>query len=117
VTDATERLSPEDFARWWKETGERELRQLLYWRWDPIGVNDSFPYAVDEYDGYAPQVVEAIRRGAAQSEIAAMLVMVEQDGMGLGRGSSDLRESVVRRILHWYEESQRRWLEFGPLRR
>ena len=116
VTDATERRSTDDFARWWKETGERELQQLLYWEWDPIGVHDSFPYAVDEYDGYAPQVVQAIRRGDAEIEITAMLEMIERDDMGLG-ATSDLAKSVVRRILHWYEQSQKRWLEFGPLRR
>jgi hypothetical protein len=76
-----------------------------------------FPYAVDEYDGYAPQVVQAIRRGAAESEITPMLEMIERDDMGLGGASSDLAESVVSRIFQWYEQSQTRWLEFGPLRR
>jgi hypothetical protein len=117
VTDASAPLGTDDFARWWKETGEQELRQLLYWQWDPIGVNDSFPYAVDEYDGYAPQVVQAVRRKAAESEIVDMLEMIERDIMGLDRGSSDLATPLVGRILHWYEDSQRHWLEFGPLRR
>lgn len=40
-------------AQWWDETGEYELRQILHWRWDPIGVSSVFPYAADEYDDYA----------------------------------------------------------------
>ena len=117
MTDAAERLSTDDFARWWKETGERELCQLMYWEWDPIGVHDSFPHAVDEYDGYAPQIVQAIKRGATEDEIAAMLETIERDHMGLGGAPSNLAGSVVMRVFHWYEQSQKRWLEFGPLRR
>ena len=98
VTDAAERLSTDDFARWWKEAGERELRQLMYWEWAPIGVHDSFPYAVDEYDGYARQVMQAIRRGATEGEIAAMLEMIERDDVGLGGASSNRAESVVMRF-------------------
>jgi hypothetical protein len=116
VADVTERLSSDDFARWWKETGERELRQLLYWKWDPIGVSDSFPQAIDEYDGYAPQVVQALRRGAAQNEISVMLETIERNRMGLGRAPSGPAKVAARRILDWYAESQDRWLEFGPLR-
>jgi hypothetical protein len=35
---AEEELTPAEFTRWRRETGERELGQLLLWRWDPIGV-------------------------------------------------------------------------------
>ncbi len=49
-TPEPEALSTEDFARWWKETGEHELRQILFWKWDPIGAFDSSPNTTDEYD-------------------------------------------------------------------
>jgi hypothetical protein len=76
---SSEPLSTDDFARWWKETGERELRQLLYWVWDPIGVSGSFPWAADEYDGYASQVVQALRKGKDEADIATMLQTIEQE--------------------------------------
>lgn len=50
-------------ARWWDETGDYELRQILHWRWDPIGVANVFPYAADEYGNYAPTIVDALRAG------------------------------------------------------
>ena len=44
MAHATGRLGSDHFARWSKETGERELRQLLSWKWDPLGaVAISFP--------------------------------------------------------------------------
>lgn len=27
-----------------------ELRRVLYWQWDPIGVRDDFPHSAGEYD-------------------------------------------------------------------
>lgn len=45
---AADKLTTDEFARWWHETGEHELRQLLLWRWDPIGVADYFPNTVGE---------------------------------------------------------------------
>jgi hypothetical protein len=114
---SNEPLSAEDFARWWKETGERELCQLLYWVWDPIGVSGSFPWAVDEYDGYATQVAQALRTGEGQAKITAMLYTIEEDRMGLGAAARESSSPIARRILHWYEQSQRHWVEFGPLQR
>lgn len=110
-------LSTDEFARWWKETGERELRQLLYWVWDPISVKGSFPWAVDEYDGYAPQIVQVLRKGEGEAEIDAMLHMIERDRMGLGDASAERSSGAARRIRKWYEQSQRHWIEFGPLHR
>lgn len=113
--DQSERLSTEEFARWWKETGERELRQLRYWKWDPIGVNDSFQFAANEYDQYAPQIVQALRMGASQDQIVDMLRTVERDRMGLGGDSGDLLQSLVTRLRGWFQQSQDSWAEFGPL--
>ena len=80
MSEDREPLTGPELVRWWAETGERELRQLLYWKWDPIGVNDSFPWAVDEYDGYAPQILSALRdmktdasrRCAGRSKVTAV---------------------------------------------
>jgi hypothetical protein len=39
-------LSPDQAERWADEAGFGELRQVLLWRWDPIGLAESFPNAV-----------------------------------------------------------------------
>jgi hypothetical protein len=106
-----ERLSTDEFARWWKETGETELRQLLYWTWDPIGVNESFPYTADEYNQYAPQIVEALRMDPTEDQIVDMLKMVERERMGIGCDPAGLLSSVAARIILWYELSQERWTD------
>jgi len=110
-------LSTEEFARWWKETGEHELRQILFWTWDPIGVYDAFPNTADEYDGYAPQVVQALRKGATEDEIAELLRSFEHDAMGLGRANPNGVHEVAQFLVHWFENSQDSWSDFGPLRR
>jgi hypothetical protein len=110
-------LTTEQFALWWKQTGEHELRQLLLWRWDPIGVADMFPNTADEYDGYAPQVIQLLRKGAQAEQLAAHLAAVERDAMGLSRGSPERLEHLGRLLLLWYENSQASWEDFGPVRR
>lgn len=110
-------LTTEEHARWWRETGEHELRQVLLWRWDPIGVADYFPNTADEYDGYAPQVVEVLRGGADAAAVAAHLRDVESAAMD-GPFTSPERLGYLGSLLcSWYESSQASWSEFGPMRR
>ena len=109
-------------AQWWDETGEHELRQILHWRWDPIGITDEFPYAADEYHNYAPVVVDALRALASADDIAHLLATIEDDRI-FGRAPAPAGKPVDRlrelgeTIVAWYEASQRRWAEFGPLPR
>ncbi|MHB1568387.1 MAG: hypothetical protein ACYC0H_04200 [Solirubrobacteraceae bacterium] len=117
MADASERLSTDDFARWWHETGERELRQLLYWKWDPIAVSGQFPRTADEYDGYVPEVVSALRKGASATDVAELLEAIESDRMGLGQGPSGRLRMLGSEIVSWLEQSQGSWKDFGPMRR
>ena len=109
-------------AQWWDETGEYELRQILHWPWDPIGVANVFHYAADEYDSYLPSVVDALRARASAADIARLLATIDDDRM-FGRAPASAGEPVDRlrelgqAIVGWYEASQRRWAEFGPLPR
>lgn len=119
---STEPMELSGPAQWWGETGEYELRQILHWRWDPIGIASVFPYAADEYDNYASMVVDGLRAGASAAEIARLLVNIEDDRI-FGRAPASAEEPVDRlrelgeAIVTWYETSQRRWTEFGPLAR
>jgi hypothetical protein len=110
-------LEREDFARWWRETGEYELRQVLYWKWDPLGMNDAFPNTADEYDGYAPEVVSLLTRDASPAEIVGLLATIERERMGLERQRTDQLQALVSELSVWFEHSQSRWSDFGPVRR
>src|SRR3954447_12365351 len=102
------RLSDDQHAAWWRQAGEQELRELLFWRWDPIGVSGSFPNARDEYDAYAPRVAALLRGGASAEAIDAHLEQVAVERMGLAPGRP--RAAVGTEVVRWYERSPHRWL-------
>lgn len=109
-------------AQWWDETGEYELRQILHWRWDPIGVSSVFPDAADEYDDYAPMLLDALQARASAADIARLLATIEDDRIFDGapvctEEPADRLRELGDAIVGWYETSQRRWAEFGPLPR
>jgi hypothetical protein len=59
-----EGIDLEDWHRWWKTSGARELRGLLMTYWDPIGVN-GIPEASDEYDSYLGPLAKKSLTGTA----------------------------------------------------
>lgn len=86
------------------------MRQILYWRWDPIGISNAFPNTWDEYDAYMGKVVALAKRGAPAQEIAAYLESVEMESIELPTDEAT-RSDVAERVLYWYDESLRRWGE------
>jgi hypothetical protein len=102
-------LTTEDEVRWWRQRGERELCQILFWRWDPIGVQEDLPYSAGEYDNYALQVWSALRKGASIRDVASLLERIEANEIGTSSGSS---RSAAALIVRWYESSRRYWQEF-----
>lgn len=60
----------------------RRIRRILLTEWDPIGVAD-VPNAQDEYDSYVPEIARALDAGADAQSIAARLIAIETDRMGL----------------------------------
>jgi hypothetical protein len=109
VSDAAIDLSPEQAVRWWRDRGERELCQVLYWCWDPIGVNDAFPYTEGEYDRYAPRIFAALNKRSSARDIGALLASIENVEMGL---SHRIDKDAAQRIVDWYGNSRRHWLAF-----
>jgi hypothetical protein len=104
-------LSEEEYARWWNEAGFAEVRQLLFWRWDPIGVDDAFPVIADEYDRYARVLLSRLRAGATAGQVAEYLLEVERSSMGQ-RFSDDARlREVGERVIAWFEESIPHWMD------
>lgn len=108
-------LSMEEHARWWKEAGGWQLRQILFWKWDPIGVVQmfGFPAAYDEYDSYAGQIVAVMKKGGDATEVEQELGEFEEQRMGLA--TTDLaqshREEVAEFIAAWYPASVSWWLD------
>lgn len=98
-----------------QETGEAELQQVLHWKWDPIGIAHTFPWAADEYDMYAPRVADSLKSGANAEQVADLLRLIEVDRMA--RSDSPTVAATRRRaadsIVQWYENSQERWRRFG----
>jgi hypothetical protein len=86
------------------------------WQWDPIGVNEAFPWSYDEYDNYAGPIVTQLGSGADAMEIARYLDRVATVNMGLGVSagrsetgpSSDLVD-LAQRIVDWYPSSIEWW--------
>src|SRR3954447_21923588 len=101
---SAERMSAEDHARWWRKRGQAELRQILYWCWDPIGVNDAFRLTETEYDGYAGQVFGLVKSGAGPQAVADYLGGVERESITLST-TDEQRLAVGRRVVEWYGNS------------
>lgn len=99
------------FEEWWRATGFRELRQVLLWRWDPLGVDDDFPYAEDEYDSYARPLAELLAGGADAEAVVDFLAEIEIEVMG-GMSGTD-RGPIGEIVVHWYEQSRAAYREFG----
>ena len=91
-----------EHQRWWAERGNRELRELLYREWDPIGVKNLAEESTDEYDAYAGQIVRRLRAGADEEELAALLESFRRD-MGLEPADPPLE--TAERIHAWYRQS------------
>jgi hypothetical protein len=95
-----------EFSEWWRDAGEGELCQLLYWVWDPLDLNHEFPDAADEYDGYALEVATALASGVSQSTLAALLGSIEQNRMGMRPRPLDV---IAQRLRTWYQRSTERY--------
>lgn len=96
-------MDAQGYERWWRERGERELRELLLREWDPIGIAKIADEPLDEYEHYAGQIGRRLRAGADVEEIASVLEGFRSD-MGL-EPSDELPLGVAERIRDWYRSS------------
>jgi hypothetical protein len=107
-------LTDAEHAEWFRAQGEEQLRELLFWRWDPIGVADAFPATWDEYDAYAPRVVAVLRGGGDADAVAAELDAIARDVIGLPAPEAARRGAEA--IVAWYAESTAEWATRGVRR-
>jgi hypothetical protein len=99
-------MNQADHERWWRERGSRELRELLFFEWDPIGLSRLADAPLDEYDHYAGTIVRRLRAGSSLDELAAVLDDFRRD-MGLAR--SDPPADAAAKIADWYRRSTAAW--------
>lgn len=103
-------LSTEDWARWWKDAGGWQLRQILFWRWDPIGVQEGFPWSYDEYDSYAGLLAKTLREGATKEEVAHRLEEFELEiGLSVPPEAEVPRLALAGFIEMWFPASIEHW--------
>jgi hypothetical protein len=101
--------SPDDWLRWWRDTGQRELRCILMTAWDPLGVGDA-PEAWDEYEDYESGVASRLRGARdpeeASEQVANYLNHIERDFMtGLTEGRQQANTYLSLSLVGWYEWS------------
>jgi hypothetical protein len=79
------------------------LRDIGWSRWDPIGLAAVRDECVDEYDSYLLQAFERLARGDPVSDVAAYLMKIEAEYMGLGqRGAALSRATATAAALRSY---------------
>jgi hypothetical protein len=93
-----------DHDGWWRERGERELRELLL-RWDPIGVAGEPDWPEDEYDAFLEPLAERLRRGVSEEELATFLEGAVSEHVGL-EADRDRESELARELLAWYSQSR-----------
>jgi hypothetical protein len=92
-----------DHDGWWRERGERELRELLL-RWDPIGVAGEPHWPEDEYDVFLEPLAERLRGGVSEEELATFLEGAVREHVGL-EPDRDRETALARELLAWYSQS------------
>jgi hypothetical protein len=78
-----------------------QMRAILSEHWDPIGDASGIAGVAgwDEYDGYHEELRRLIQAGASPEDIAAHLLRIETEAMGLDGLPVERRLDVARRLL------------------
>lgn len=74
----------------------KRIDDILWFDWDPIGINDSAPR--DEYESYTPPIYSLKVQGASLETITDKLYSFEVKGMGIF-GGRERCERVAKKII------------------
>lgn len=84
------------------------LREIGWEQWDPIGLSPSgggWPdNCADEYDSYLEHSAGMFVRGNSRQEVAAYLVRIASDHMGLADASADAAAATANAIADYMLE-------------
>ena len=81
-----------------EQTLYRQIDEILWTEWDPIGINDC-EQARDEYYGYLPHVWRFKLQGSDPEKIAQYLFEIETNRMGLN-GDIEHCRKVAKKIVN-----------------
>ncbi len=87
-----------------KKILEERIREILWYVWDPIGVNH-VPEAWNEYTGYVAEISSIAWSGATSVEIAKNLSGIEKEKMNFNVSGDTFEHDMdtAELILHWVE--------------
>lgn len=102
-------MAEDRVASWLEERGRREVTQLLFLLWDPIGVADDFA-AWREYESYADDVVRLAVAGRSTDEIARRLQEIAATEMEIETGEEP---HVASTLARWIALSLHAWERGG----
>lgn len=75
---------------------QESIRQILFYDWDPIGINDSGPD--DEYDSYVGGIYRLLTSGVDEYKLVERLYQLETMSMGL-RGDRERVKGIAEKLL------------------
>jgi hypothetical protein len=86
---------------------ERCVSEILFYVWDPIGVN-GMAACRDEYDGYVPLIVAYLRRNRNEFSLNAVMMHLVQNEIGYGNYKAPRRthqhREALRALLEWQQD-------------
>jgi CubicO group peptidase (beta-lactamase class C family) len=77
----------------------RRIDEVLHYMWDPIGVA-GVPQARDEYQSYAPQVFQLLKRTVDGKDVADYLSGLALERFGMRSNPMQVAE-IVEVLLEW----------------
>ena len=89
-------LDHEEWARFWKSQGQREVALILWATWDPIGAG----VPADEYESYADTIGELLRARRSPNDLAAALAEIRRAWMELPPDAADI--DAAYKLDEWY---------------
>ena len=75
---------------------QESIRHILFYEWDPIGINDLGP--ADEYDSYVGGIYRLLASGASEYQIIERLYQLETGSMGLN-GNREALKNVAEKLM------------------
>ncbi len=75
---------------------QESIRHILFYDWDPIGINGSGPD--DEYNSYVGGIYRLLASGASEHQIIERLYQLETVSMGLN-GNRERLKNVAEKLM------------------
>jgi hypothetical protein len=75
----------------------KQIHDVLWYDWDPIGINDSGPD--NEYDYYIGGIYRILSGNPTESELMEYLYKIVTDTMGLSSHNKELQRPIAKKLM------------------